>query len=64
MICESWATVRLCLIVLSAGTAGSTPPLPPIPWQSTHANWTNVCAPAATAGETDGYDVVVVEPAT
>src|SRR5579871_1832933 len=63
MICVSCAIVSVCLIDLSAGTAGSTPPCPPIPWQSTHANCTNVCAPAATAAETCGYDVDVPEPA-
>jgi hypothetical protein len=48
MMCVSCATVRLWPAVFSAGTAGSTPPRPRKPWHWTHANWTNVCAPAAT----------------
>ena len=35
-----------------AGTAGSTPPRPRGPWHWAHPNWTNVCAPAATCGDT------------
>src|SRR5581483_8595742 len=59
MMCVSWPTVRLVLILLRAGTAGSTPPRPCGPWHCTQANWTNVCAPAATAGETAAYVGVV-----
>jgi len=51
---------------VSAGTYGETPPCPCGPWHCEQANWTNVCAPAATAGLTvapvDGADVV--PPAT
>src|SRR6185437_16091307 len=52
MMCLSCATVRLFPAVVSAGTAGSTQPRPCRPWHCAQANWTNVCAPAATAGET------------
>ena len=52
MMCVSWDTVRLWPTVVNAGTAGSTPPRPCGPWHWTHANWTNVCAPAATCGDT------------
>src|SRR6478752_728202 len=52
MMCVSWATVRLLPTVFSAGTAGSTPPLPCGPWHWTQANWVKMCAPAATCGDT------------
>ncbi len=44
--------MRLWPTVFSAGTAGSTPPRPWKPWHWTQANWTKVCAPAATCGDT------------
>ena len=62
MMCVSWATVRLWPTVFSAGTAGSTPPRPCMPWQSTQPNWTNVCAPAATCGDTFAGAAVVLGP--
>ena len=63
MMCVSWAAVRLWPTLFNAGTAGSIPPRPCMPWQSTHPNWTKVCAPAATCGDTDAVAAVVLGPA-
>ena len=53
MMCDSCATVSALPTVVSAGTSGETPPRPRSPWHWTHANWTNVCAPAAIVGSTE-----------
>ena len=64
MMWRSCAAVRDFPIVSRAGTSGETPPLPCSPWHWAHANWTNVCAPAATTGSTvpEGAVVAVALP--
>ena len=62
MMWRSCAAVRLFPTASSAGTSGETPPFPCSPWHWAHANWTNVCAPAATVGSTCAAATVVVAP--
>ena len=64
MMWVSCATVSVLPTVVSAGTYGETPPSPCGPWHCEHANWTKVCAPAATTGLTEAPATGCVAPAT